>query len=55
MRLEDQTNQQQRDQHPPSNDTETNRNNGPSVIVETIQHRRFAEFCDVHVEVAGRA
>jgi len=40
-----QTSQQQSDQHPPSSDIETNEN-GPSAIVETIQHRRFTEFCD---------
>ena len=45
MRLQHQTSQQQSDQHPHSNDTETN-SKASSAIVETIQHRRFAEFCD---------
>jgi DNA transposition AAA+ family ATPase len=45
MHPQHQTSQQQSDQHPPSNATETNRI-GPSAIVETIQHRRFTEFCD---------
>jgi len=31
--------------HPPSSATETNSGH-PSVIVETLEHRRFAEFCD---------
>jgi len=32
-------------QHPPSSDTGTNRDR-PSAIVETLEHRRFTEFCD---------
>jgi len=36
---------QQGNQHPPSSDTGTN-SDRPSAIVETLEHRRFAEFCD---------
>ena len=36
---------QQSSPHPPSSDTGTNRSQ-PSAIVETLEHRRFAEFCD---------
>jgi hypothetical protein len=32
-------------QGPPSNDTGTN-SHRPGVIVETLEYRRFAEFCD---------
>jgi DNA transposition AAA+ family ATPase len=40
-----QTSPQQSSPHPPSSDTGTNRSQ-PSAIVETLEHRRFAEFCD---------
>ena len=40
-----QTSPQQSSAHPPSSDTGTNRSQ-PSAIVETLEHRRFAEFCD---------
>src|SRR3954447_339671 len=40
-----QTSPQESGLHPPSSDTGTNRNH-PSAIVETLEHRRFAEFCD---------
>lgn len=36
---------QQSGQHPPSNDTETNKSRGAEVV-ETLEHRRFTEFCD---------
>jgi DNA transposition AAA+ family ATPase len=39
-----QPNPQQSNQHPPSNDTGTN--SRPPGIVQTLQHRRFSEFCD---------
>ena len=40
-----QTSPHQNNQYPPSNGTGTN--SGPtSAIVETLEHRRFAEFCD---------
>ncbi len=45
MHPQHETSQQQSDQHQSSNATETN-SSGPSAIVETIQHRRFTEFCD---------
>src|ERR1017187_5014435 len=37
---------QQRSQHPPSNGTGTNSDRPTAIIVETLEHRRFAEFCD---------
>jgi hypothetical protein len=40
-----QTSPQQSSPHPPSSDTGTIRSQ-PSAIVETLEHRRFAEFCD---------
>ena len=40
-----QTIPQQSSPHPPSSDTGTIRSQ-PSAIVETLEHRRFAEFCD---------
>jgi DNA transposition AAA+ family ATPase len=40
-----QTSPQQSSPHPPSSDTGTNRSQ-PSAIIETLEHRRFAEFCD---------
>jgi DNA transposition AAA+ family ATPase len=40
-----QTSPQQGSPHPPSSDTGTNRSQS-SAIVETLEHRRFAEFCD---------
>jgi hypothetical protein len=45
MRNQQQTSRQQSNQHPPSSDTGTNKDR-PSAIVETLEHRRFAEFCD---------
>lgn len=36
---------QQSNQHPPSSVTGTN-SASPAAIVETLEHRRFAEFCD---------
>ena len=36
---------QQRGQHPSSNDTETNKSRA-AWVVETLEHRRFTEFCD---------
>src|SRR5262245_50735256 len=40
-----QTNPKQSNQHPPSSDTATN-NRRPTGIVQTLEHRRFSEFCD---------
>src|ERR1035441_9969424 len=37
---------QQRSQHPLSNGTGTNSACPTAVVVETLEHRRFAEFCD---------
>src|ERR1017187_4368031 len=37
---------QQQSQHPLSNGTGTNSDCPAAVIVETLEHRRFAEFCD---------
>jgi hypothetical protein len=39
------TNQKQSNQHPPSSDTGTN-NHEPAAIVQTLEHRRFSEFCE---------
>jgi AAA domain len=41
-----QKSRQQRSQHPLSNGTGTNRDCPAAVVVETLEHRRFAEFCD---------
>jgi hypothetical protein len=41
-----QTSQQQSDQHPPSSATRTNSDQPAAIVVETLEHRRFAEFCD---------
>ena len=45
MQPQHQTSQQQSDQNPSSNATGTN-SSGQAAIVETIEHRRFTEFCD---------
>ncbi|MGO9266089.1 MAG: AAA family ATPase [Candidatus Binataceae bacterium] len=41
-----QTRPQPGNHHPPSSATGTNSGHPSSVIVETLEHRRFAEFCD---------
>jgi DNA transposition AAA+ family ATPase len=41
-----QKSRQQRSQHPLSNGTGTNSDCPAAVVVETLEHRRFAEFCD---------
>ena len=40
-----QPNPQQSNQHPPSNDTGTN-SDRPPAVVQTLEHRRFSEFCE---------
>jgi len=44
-RHQPQASPQHSDQHPPSSDTGTN-SARPAALVETLEHRRFAEFCD---------
>src|SRR5215469_14738847 len=41
-----QTIRQQSDQHPLSSATGTNSDQPATIVVETLEHRRFAEFCD---------
>src|SRR5215469_17554589 len=46
MRHQHQQTSQQSDQHPSSNATGTNSDQPAAIVVETLEHRRFAEFCD---------
>ncbi len=41
-----QTSRPQSDPHPPSSATATNSDPPAVIVVETLEHRRFAEFCD---------